>query len=161
MNVLFLDYDGVVNTPMWQLSSKGEMCCNYNFPSDNKVNNFQACQWVSEFCERFNYSIVVTSTWRLHENYINCLYLGGLRDCVKVLGKTPDLRFDENKHREDEIRLYLDNHPEVTNFIIIDDDPIDGFDDHYVCCSQDCGFNFKEYCKAKKLHDLQNSFMTK
>ena len=61
--VVFLDYDqdGVVNTSMW--NGKGTRCT-YNFPSDNKVNNFQAVQWLSEACQKFHYDIVVTSTWR-------------------------------------------------------------------------------------------------
>lgn len=54
MNVLFLDYDGVVNTPMWDDDGKR---CTFNFPSDNKVNNFQCVQWVSEFCQRYDYKI--------------------------------------------------------------------------------------------------------
>ena len=61
--VLFLDYDGVVNTPMW--NEKGTIC-RYNMPKDGKVNNFQAVQWISEFCQKFHFQIVVTSTWRTH-----------------------------------------------------------------------------------------------
>ncbi len=88
MNVLFLDYDGVVNTPMWD--ETGEKCT-YNFPQDNKVNNFQCVQWVSEFCQKYGYSIVVSSSWRNRENYRECLLNGGLRDGIEILGKTPNL----------------------------------------------------------------------
>lgn len=45
--VIFLDYDGVVNTPMWDTDGKH---CSYAHPGDNKVNNFQAVQWLSEAC---------------------------------------------------------------------------------------------------------------
>lgn len=72
MNVVFLDYDGVVNTPMWNADGTR---CSFGFPQDNKVNNFQCVQWVSEFCQKFNYSIVVSSTWRLDDNYKECLIL--------------------------------------------------------------------------------------
>ena len=74
MNVVFLDYDGVVNTPLWDSEGK---YCTYGFPEDNKVNNFQCVQWVSEFCQKFRYSIVVTSTWRFESNYKECLINGG------------------------------------------------------------------------------------
>lgn len=57
MNVVFLDYDGVVNTPM--LGDDGIECCCY--PDDNKVNNVQAVQLVSDFCLKYDYSIVVSS----------------------------------------------------------------------------------------------------
>ena len=45
--VIFLDYDGVVNTPMW--NSKGTNC-RYGWPSDGKVNNFQAVHWDRSQC---------------------------------------------------------------------------------------------------------------
>ena len=101
MRVVFLDYDGVVNTPMWDEEG---LRCRFNFPKDNKVNNFQSCQWVSEFCKRYNYSIVVTSTWRFDDNYAECLRNGGLRDDVKILGAVPNLWYLE---RGDEIKAYL------------------------------------------------------
>ncbi len=74
--MFFLDYDGIVNTPLWSADGKK---CTFGYPFDNKVNNFQCVQWVSEFCEKYNYSIVVSSTWRLHNNYQECLQNGGLR----------------------------------------------------------------------------------
>lgn len=159
MNILFLDYDGVVNTPMWGYTSTGQLRCTYNFPSNNEVNNFQACQWVSEFCEKYNYQIVVTSTWRLHENYISCLYNGGLRRNVFVVGKTKSLSF-VGKKREDEIQAYLDEHPDIENFIILDDEHIEGFDGHFVLCEQDCGFNYKEFIQAEELHKKMNDDST-
>ena len=64
MNVVFLDFDGVVNTPWWSRDESGDLKCKYNFPFDGKVNNWQAVQWVSEFCEKYNYDIVISSTWR-------------------------------------------------------------------------------------------------
>ena len=145
MNILFLDYDGVVNTPMWDVEGKR---CSYGFPRDNKVNNFQACQWVSEFCEKYGYSIVVTSTWRFDENYAECLRNGGLRAQIEILGKTKNIG-----NRSDEIQKYLDEHPEIENFIIVDDDFIDEkFSKHYVWCDAIIGFTLSSFIKAEKLH---------
>lgn len=161
MNVLFLDYDGVVNTPMWQLTSTGKMRCLFNPPTDNKVNNFQACQWISEFCQRYNYKIVVTSTWRLFSDYRECLINGGLRDDVEIIGSTPDLRCThDHACRGEEIREWLiEHHNEVDNFIIVDDEEL-GFDadereyyaDHFVLCDGTHGFGFTEMLKAEKIH---------
>ena len=117
MNVLFLDYDGVVNTPMW---NEDGTRCRYGMPYDNKVNNFQAVQWVSEFCARCKYDIVVTSTWRKYGNWKQCLIAGGLREGIEVLGKTEDLS-DIGGKRGDEIKLYLDTHPEIRYYVIADD----------------------------------------
>lgn len=148
MNVIFLDYDGVVNTPMWDKNGKR---CTYAFPSDNKVNNFQAIQWVSEFCQKFNYSIVVSSSWRTHKNYKECLINGGLREGIEILGCTPRL---PDGCRGDEIRQYLNEHPEVTNFIILDDDTDMGdLSNHLIECYRDAGFNLSEYIRAEKLHE--------
>ena len=106
--VIFLDYDGVVNTAMW--NDNGTKC-KYNFPKDNKVNNFQAVQWISEFCQKCGYDIVVSSSWRTDSNYKECLVNGGLRDGIKILGKTPD--FCGYQSRGAEIEYYIETHPEI------------------------------------------------
>ncbi len=147
MNIVFLDYDGVVNTPMWD--ADGEHC-RYNFPLDNKVNNFQAVQWVSEFCQTCGYDIVVTSTWRSYDNYKDCLINGGLRTGIKILGRTP---YVLNKERGDEIQKYLDDHPEVENFLIFDDDSDMGnLVDHLIKTDNKIGFSMTNCEDAIKLH---------
>ena len=117
--VVFLDYDGVVNVPMW--NDKGTSS-RYNFPSDGKVNNFQAVQWLSEACQKFHYDIVVTSTWRSHANYKECLINGGLRDGIQILGKTVSLSYEHpypEKTRGWEIKKYLEEHPEIKYYVIL------------------------------------------
>ena len=147
MNVVFLDYDGVVNTPMWSDDGKH---CRYGMPSDNKVNNFQCVQWVSEFCQKYGYSIVVTSTWRMDNNYIECLKNGGLRDGIEVIGKTPILN---GKTRGEEIKAFLSTHPEVDKFIIFDDESdMDDLKDHLILCDTAKGFGLTEFTKAERFH---------
>lgn len=149
MNILFLDYDGVVNTPIWDRMGNH---CSYANPFHNKVNNFQAVQWVSEFCQKYDYSIVVTSTWRSGKNYKQCLINGGLRKGIKILGKTKRL---DNHCRGDEILLYINEHPEVENFIILDDDSDMGdLKNHLIKCNSYVGFTLVEFLKAKELHEL-------
>lgn len=148
MNVVFLDYDGVVNTPMW---NEDGTKCRYNFPDNNKVNNFQAVQWVSEFCQKYDYSIIVTSSWRTEENYKECLINGGLRDGIEILGKTKALGMKRGK----EIDIYLRDHPEITGYIIIDD--IDEFSKfqqkRFVRTREDVGFSKYDYYKACRIHE--------
>lgn len=159
MNILFLDYDGVVNTAMWDKEGKH---CRFSFPSDNKVNNFQACQWVSEFCQKYNYKIVATSTWRLHDNYKECLINGGLREGIEIIDKTPDLRYiHDHSCRGEEIREWLiKHHSEVDNFIIVDDEGLgcntegeEYYLDHLVLCNMNHGFGISELIKAEKMHE--------
>ncbi len=155
MNVLFLDYDGVVNTIMW--GPNGEHA-NYGFPNQNKVNDNQAIQWVSEFCEKFNYQIVVSSTWRLHDNWAECLKNAGLRKSVKIYDR---LSLDRDKSRSQLIKEYLSDHKDIKYFIILDDEKVKGeieesslrLEDHLVLCPTSTGFKCDEYMKAKALHE--------
>lgn len=149
MNVVFLDYDGVVNTPIW--SSDGSEC-RFNHPEDNKVNNFQAVQWLSKFCIKYNYSIVVTSTWRRHSNYKECLINGGLNQGIDILGKTP--HFDDCS-RHTEIETYLTAHPEIDKYIIIDDDgDMGNLSNYLVKCDTVVGFTLNEFKLAENIHNI-------
>lgn len=155
MNVVFLDYDGVVNTPQWTRRKDGKWICSYGFPSDNAVNDVQAVQWVSEFCERYNYSIIVTSTWRSSSNYKECLRNAGLRESIKIIGKTPHLF---GKSRGDEIGQWLAEHPEVDSYLIFDDDSDMGEHIvHLVKCTSSAGFREEEFREAEKLHKTEHS----
>lgn len=148
VRVLFLDYDGVVNTPMW---NEDGTKCRYNFPSDGKVNNFQAVQWVSEFCKKFAYHIVVTSTWRLDNNYKECLINGGLRNGIEILGRTESLN---NKCRGEEIKLYLEAHPEIESYIIVDDedDILEEQRPFFVETDGYFGFGLADTNKCERIH---------
>lgn len=148
MRVVFLDYDGVVNTPMWDESGEH---CRFAFPQDNKVNNFQCVQWVSEFCQKYGYDIVVSSTWRFDENYKECLVNGGLRSGINIIGKTCDL---PNQTRGDEIKKYLSEHPEITDFLIFDDEADMGkLVDHLIECNANIGFGMTEFFQAQRKHE--------
>lgn len=147
--IIFLDYDGVVNTPMW--NDKGTKYT-YNFPKDGKVNNFQAVQWISECCQKFHYDIVVTSTWRKKANYKECLINGGLRSGIEILDRTEDLGY--NTCRGDEIAKYLSDHPEINYYMIIDDedDMLPEQKDHFIQTNGDVGFNLADFTRFEKIY---------
>lgn len=140
--VIFLDYDGVVNTPMWHEDGS----INYNYPSDGKVNNFQAIMWLNNLLWRTGAKIVVSSTWRYccHDtSYQDCLYNAGLKDKYEIIGCTP---WFGNETRTEEIHKYLEEHPEIDRYVILDDENVD--DDNFVKCEQYYGFGYKECVKA-------------
>lgn len=145
MNILFLDYDGVVNIPMWEYDEpRDKYICKYAWPSDGKVNSYQAVQWVSEFCEKYGYALVISSSWRRYDNCIECLINGGLRPGIKIVGTTD--RIDGGWNRGEEIQQWLDSHAgEVDNYLILDDDRIEGHDDHFLQITGDAGFGIYEY----------------
>lgn len=119
MKILFLDFDGVVNTPMWNSEARQfEM----NFPHHNKVNNKQAVDLISRFCKMFDFQIVVTSDWRLNSNWRECLLNGGLDPTITILDRTDNLwQPGLSQSRGLEIHQWLDNHC-CECFIIVDDD---------------------------------------
>lgn len=143
MNIVFLDYDGVVNSLMYD---KEKNAFNFNFPKDNKVNNYQAVKLVERLCEEFNAKIVVTSTWRKYSNYKECLYNGGLSKDIEIIDKTEDL---EDAWRIEEIKKWLESHPNVKNYVILDDDIIGTNDKHWVRTETYDGFLWRDYEKAK------------
>ncbi len=145
MKIIFLDYDGVVNTLIWDESGK----CGYNFPDDGKVNNYQAVMWLNELCKKTGAKIVVSSTWRYtcHDiSYQDCLYNGGLNKNIEIIGCTE--RFG-NETRTAEIKSYLYKHPEIKDYVILDDEDVS--DSHFVKCNANYGFGIEEFFKAKTL----------
>ena len=119
LRILFLDFDGVVNTPIW---NEEERCFTSNMPHHNAVNNKNAVALISRFCKQFGFKIVVTSDWRLNDNWRQCLLNGGLDSAVEILDRTDDLWSPRETHcRSSEIQKWLNEH-EVECFIIVDDD---------------------------------------
>jgi hypothetical protein len=156
LNVIFLDFDGVVNIPMWK-QAKNEWVCSYNFPQNGKVNNEQAVQWVSEFCEKYRYSIVISSTWRFDgfDLCVKCLKNAGLRNGIEIIGCTPWL---DGKQRGDEITVWLKEHPDVKNYLIFDDDSnMTCHMDRLVKCDPVVGFTMREFNVAEMLHSAFNT----
>ena len=133
---------------MW--NEKGTKC-SYGWPKEGKVNNFQAVQWISEACQKFNYDIVVTSTWRLRDNYQECLINGGLRESVTILGKTEYLWWSQEKNycRGDEIKKYLEDHSDITHYIIVDDehDFLPHQEKHLIQTNVNTGFTEDDFLK--------------
>lgn len=142
MNVVFLDYDGVVNSLIFQTDKEEPY---FNFPYHNKVNNYQAVKWLEKLCKEFDAKIVVTSTWRLEDNYKECLYNGGLSYEIEILGKTDNL----GSKRINEINKWLEIHPNVNQYVILDDDYIEEGNKHWVKTETYNGFLWSDYEKAK------------
>lgn len=151
MNIVFLDYDGVVNTLMF--GKKNTDTPYFNFPDDGKVNNYQAVKWLEKLCKEFDAKIVVTSTWRLYDNYKECLYNGGLSKDIEIIGRTDDIG-EEFYKRPKEIKKYLNEHKEIEQFVILDDEWLDvgnlyELNDHLVKTETYRGFDCYEYEKAR------------
>ena len=148
-NIIFLDFDGVVNTIYYRYYKRFKKYqMRYATSADKIVNNRQAIQWLNELYNKYKYDIVITSTWRLHSNCIQILYNSGLNKKIKIIGYTPYL---EEKIRGEEIKKWIEdnNYVNFNNFIILDDDTDMGdLDNHLIKCDPYLGFTIYEFNKC-------------
>ena len=147
MKIIFLDYDGVVNT-LWFQDVNGEP--DFNFPKHDRVNNTQAIAWLNKLCRETEARIVVTSTWRMDDNYKECLYNAGLNKNIEILGKTDNL----GTRRGIEIQKWLDDNKSlnIESFVILDDDKdMEHLVNHLVSTNTFIGISYIDYEKAKQI----------
>ena len=132
-NVVFLDFDGVINLDL----------NNYSGPFNNKelIDN------LNKFCLENNFKIVVISSWRKYSNYKDILYKSGLDKRVEILGSTDNLE----KDREKEVIDYLKKHIYIDKFIILDDKPFNELKKYQIQTDMDNGFNKEKYEEAINL----------
>ena len=129
-NVVFLDFDGVINLDL----------NNYTGPFNNKklIDN------LNKLCLENNFKIVVISSWRKYSNYKDILYKSGLDKRVEILGSTDNLE----KDREREVIDYLKKHIYIDKFIILDDKPFNELRKFQIQTDMDNGFNKEKYEEA-------------
>lgn len=136
INVIFLDYDGVISIEKSGLEIEFE--------------NPEAIWFISKLCLEKDFKIVVSSSWRNHPKYKEMLYDQGLDEDVEIIGCT-ETGF---VGREVEIKNYLYDHKNIDKFIIIDDADFNGdLKDHLVQTSFNKGFNKQKYLEALELID--------
>jgi hypothetical protein len=122
MRVLFLDFDGVLN-------SVG------SFIYNNRQNllGFTQTPTHQSFCpiassnlqyileELSDVQVVATSSWRKNKTIEALKKIFETNNILpdRMIGATP---VDADRYRGNEIKKYLDEHTEVTDFVILDDD---------------------------------------
>lgn len=103
MKVLFLDVDGVLN------SINTTSFKNNPWPTDPYM-----CFLVGKIQLDTDCAIVVSSSWRHHPE--------GMELLRKRFNNVIDKTGSDGRCRGDEIQAWLDQHPEVTAYAILDDD---------------------------------------
>lgn len=119
MKVIFLDFDGVITTydSKWKID----------------MNNIKI---INDICDKTNAKIVVTSSWRigyrgdvlafngyLTQYIIEHNYLDNVQDIFdKFIGNIVGMTDSVGTCRGNEIKSYMSEHPEVENYVILDDD---------------------------------------
>jgi hypothetical protein len=114
MKVLFLDVDGVINS-VRSATAFGGFPWTIN-PEDIKIFDNVAISLIRKICEETNTKIVLSSTWRKTVGW------EALRDALNldIIDATPFTFSD--RMRGVEINEWLEKHPEVTKYVIVDDD---------------------------------------
>lgn len=112
MKVLFLDIDGVLN-------SARSCVANHGYPhsfDQNQITMFDhiAVGLIRGLCVKGDVSVVVSSAWRVLHHWEA---IGKGLD-LPTIGATPQLLGE----RGGEIAEWLKDHPEVTQYAIVDDD---------------------------------------
>ncbi len=115
MKVLFLDFDGVLNSEKYLLSCED---CGMAIDPTRMV-------LLRKIVDATSAGIVLSTSWREHwsKNLAECDSTGVLINDIfnkfgmQILDKTPEL----HARRETEIQCWLDKHPEVKSFVVLDD----------------------------------------
>jgi methionine--tRNA ligase beta chain len=161
MKTIFLDIDGVLNVDYADRDQFGHIF------RDEYVQNLK------EIIEKTGAKIVISSTWKdkgiermlalWKERNLPGEIIDVTPDCVDVCAATNIVYYDQVK-RGHEIKLWLDRHPEVTQYVIFDDiqDFLDEQQDYFVNCSTGepvkpwkLGIpGLKEECKIKAINIL-------
>ena len=115
MKVIFLDFDGVLNSSQYLL--RCEVCGVAIDPSRMVL--------LKQIVDAANAKIVLSTSWREHwSKDLGCCNSTGVlinnifsEYDLQVYDKTPEL----HARREIEIKSWLDKHPEVKSFVVLDD----------------------------------------
>ena len=135
MKVIFLDFDGVITSP----DSKWKI-------------DMHKIKIINDICDKTDAKIVVSSTWRtgyydvtafherLKQYFIKHRYLDNFKDTFDTfIGNIVGMTECICGLRGDEIKSYMNKHPEVDNYVIIDDDSD-------MCDDQLCNFVQTDTC---------------
>lgn len=127
MNVIFLDFDGVIDT--------------YYYRTDEQMES--KIKILADICKRYDCKVVIEAsakdaideeTMEVEEDAIRTkkIFEYFKKYGIECIGRTPRVKkYHSNDKRsyvdiwkEDEIRLYLMRHPEIEHYCVIDDDDL-------------------------------------
>lgn len=145
MKIIFLDFDGVLNCPEdWiEMKEFGHPC---NKGTD--VISRQKLALLKRLIEETGAKIVVSSTWRKHysiRELRNMFVERGWEIPISTFyGMTnPDSSY---RKRGDDVDEFLKDHPEVSRYVILDDQPVFHVyqKEFFVHCNQMHGMSYED-----------------
>ena len=118
MKVIFLDVDGVLNSDEYIARTIKEKTLGIFADVDtDKIRLLQ------QAIQATGANIVLSTSWRYSKR------IGSLKELLGLYGIYTDSTPCINQERGTEIRTWLNEHPEVEDYVILDDEVHDTFDD--------------------------------
>jgi len=142
MKILFFDIDGIINSKRTAMAFGG-------YPWNAKsLENFDlvALALIRLLCEQTGSKIVLSSSWRIDPDWKE------LADQLElpIIDRTPQ---QLSSIRGEEIADWLNSHPEITQYAIVDDnsDMLEEQLPYFVQTSAEDGLSYQNYLQLKKL----------
>ena len=153
MKIIFLDFDGVLNS-----SEHMATLTNESLSIEHKQLDRKAVGRLNWITDEMGAKIVISSTWRILHKIDELKEFLKMAGCTgQVIGVTPKL----GKHRGLEIKQWLDEHPNVESFVILDDDSdMDGVMEHLVKTEWKLGLQDEHVKLAIKMLSQKSSMET-
>lgn len=150
MKVIFLDIDGVLNNlehciKLDKLLGKEQYWALFRAVSQMPFD-YQSCLLIKRLMKETDAKVVLSSTWRANIKNIEIIEKFAQ---INISDRTPIL----NTIRGEEIKKYLLEHPDITQYVIIDDDS-DMLPEQtkYLCLTNgEIGFTEENYKKCMEI----------
>ena len=141
MKVVFLDVDGVLS----KYGTKGNGPLSLSKPLMRNL---------SFLVKGSKSKIVLSSSWRMYPEARSKLSRALRYKGLKIASSTPVIDGGDQKSRQQEIMQWLKEHPEVTDYVILDDIP-DYFykplSDHLITCDPEVGLTIELAADAMEI----------
>lgn len=154
MNIIFLDIDGVLNSVDSAVAYHALHALHALHPKnyfEDETLDMISVGLLKALCDETDAKIVISSVWRMGRTPKDFIEIFDRYDWqnTPVICTTPIL----GTKRGYEIQEWLDSHPEVTNYVILDDDSdmLDSQLQNFVHVSNVNGFRSKHYCKCLRI----------
>ena len=161
MKVIFLDIDGVLNSSIWNNNHESEI-------SDGTFIDKEKIKLLAVLVKETHAKIILHSGWRFwFDDELKPLRTEARRlvkflndEGLSIDGLTPDMTTEEirmNKKfslvKADEILMWLENHDNITNWVVIDDLDLHNLqvNQHQVKPNQKIGLTYEDIKKAEKI----------
>jgi len=154
MKVIFLDFDGVIN----------------DYMTINEINEYNV-EMLKRIVNETGAKVVVTSSWKMPyqrnnrdiESFVNNNYYAQIlkENGIDIIDWTPYMKQQgiKDDQREQEILEYLKNHPEITQYLILDDDYIiESLKEHEIFLDLQSGLREKYIVPAIKILNGELNF---